>query len=225
MARAKKTKLEENIEKTVEEQKEAERIEEKHKEWTEENALKCAQGLAAHAEPDTLTQPLGERGDFETKAEVHVDDELYEAMADELKGLIKQIADKSVEAKGIKKELDELNAKMDEIVTDLANKKTKVTIMGHWEYDWDNDVKRLRGKYKGNEIIVSTVDLTPFDRQMKLDDAIDKAQELKNQNSPEKQRPERYQIPSEIEDGIKARVFPDDGEPNGTADDGAESND
>ena len=146
--------------------------------YNEEQALKIAQALMSKSEPpETLTQPLAERGYFETKARVPITQSILDQLSNEAQVIIKGLLDLNVEKSAITNKIKDLEKKADEIFSDIATKTHQVDIMAKWFFNWDEDYKRLIGVYEGKEIIINQVDLTSVDRQMKLDDAIQQAKD------------------------------------------------
>lgn len=154
----------------------------------------------AKSEPnqtETLTQPLGERGYFETKARVPITESILTQISADAKDIAAQLYEKLGERKELNDEIKKLELRQDEILKDIQTMTHQVDIMAKWFYNWDEDYKRLIGVYEGKEIVINQVDLTSMDRQMKLDDAIHQAEELKKQNEAEPVNPAHYEIPTD----------------------------
>ena len=174
-----KKKLEEKIKETVEQTAEQLEIEEKHKAWTEEQAKKVIDGLAysTGTKAETLTQPLGERGVFETKARVPITQEILIQISEVATIISRELIQAMLERKTANDKVKELEARQAEILEDIQTMTHQVTLDAKWVFDWDNDIKRLIGIHAGKEIIINTVDITSMDRQLKLDDAIQQAKD------------------------------------------------
>lgn len=163
-----KTNLEKKIEADKLEQAEAAEIERKHNEWTKEQAQKCIGALVAKNEAGIYQSNPAE--EFETIYRAPITESVLNQISVEATELNKELQENYKERIKLNTMIKELEKKQDQILEDIRTMTHGFSVMAHWEFDFDNEVKRLVTTFAGDRVVIQATDMSSVDKQLRLGD-------------------------------------------------------